>query len=287
MKRPITFLAIYMIIVAIVAGGLAAIETDHLFDTSNTHIIYVTKPKLGPPTHITSKAGVTNAFPLTYWQKYDLNHHLPLVSYQGWKSVARYWQQNVEGRCGPVIKQSGYTTYFRNCTIKQSFHVTFNNPTPQPVPTITPTPQPNNNYASQCQSSNTNCELALLQLINSERASHNVPALQINWTESNGTTSCVGSKGHSIHMSQSGILAHDQFPADICVPFSTAGENIGEASGNEWQAIQQINTLMLQEPWSAGCNDNHHCNIDNPSYRNVGIGFAYGSGAWWLTTDFT
>lgn len=128
---------------------------------------------------------------------------------------------------------------------------------------------------------------AELNLINSSRAEHNLPTYTLDMTESNGTGSCIGSIGHSEHMAETGVMAHDQFPADICGSYHTAGENIGYwASGNELTDLENIHAEMMSEPWTPGCQGSHSCNILSSAFTRVGIGIVVKNGTTWLTTDF-
>lgn len=155
-----------------------------------------------------------------------------------------------------------------------------------PTPTqaaATPTP------AADCPGTQSGCMQAALNLINATRAQYGLRPLSLNLTESNGTGSCIGSYGHSVHMAQMGQISHDQFPADICVPYSYTGENVGEMGGNELSAIQWIHNTMMSEPHDpATCasSTNHACNILSPSFTQVGIGLYFDGSITWYTTDF-
>ncbi len=135
------------------------------------------------------------------------------------------------------------------------------------------------------------CGAALFNLLNSDRSQAGVAALTLNATESNGTGSCAGSYGHSVHMASVGSISHDQFQADICISYSVAGENVGEASyGNELTDLQQLDSSMMAEPHDAStCSTttNHACNIINPAYHQIGIGIYNVNNKTWLTEDFT
>lgn len=157
--------------------------------------------------------------------------------------------------------------------------------TPSPVPTST-SPPDNNCTGNSTESA---CMSYMLSILNSDRATHGVALLTLNTTESYGTGSCVGSYGHSVHMAQMGQISHDQFPGDICIPYMIAGENVGEANtGSETNDLQTIDNLMMSEPYSPGCTDNHACNILNSSFHQVGIGIDRDTyGTTWLTEDFT
>jgi uncharacterized protein YkwD len=124
----------------------------------------------------------------------------------------------------------------------------------------------------------------LLDLINTSRAGGGLPPYTFSEVMSAGTGSCVGSVGHSEHMAQTGTLAHDQFPADICVPWISAGENIGYWSGvSESQAIINIHNSMMAEGPSGG----HYQNIMSSTFTTVGLGLVVdANGTTWLTEDF-
>lgn len=137
---------------------------------------------------------------------------------------------------------------------------------------------------------------AALNLINQTRAENGLGPMTLNMTQSTGTGNCVGSIGHSTAMQQSGTIWHTNasypqasFSADICVFYHSAGENVGEWSGNELTAIQAIhNTMMNEQHDPAYCSvyDNHACNILSPVFTQVGIGLVYVGNTVWYTTDF-
>jgi len=170
--------------------------------------------------------------------------------------------------------------------------------TPIPTATFTPTVVPTSTPVPNCPSTDgtqTACMQAVVNMINNDRAQNGVSSkLTLNGTQSYGTGSCVGSIGHSTAMAQSGSIWHEDssypaasFPNDICVRFSTAGENVGAFPGNELQALQSMNDEMMSEPHSPNCTGNHACNILSPNYTSVGIGIVVQGGQTWLTEDFT
>jgi uncharacterized protein YkwD len=139
---------------------------------------------------------------------------------------------------------------------------------------------------------------SLLALLNKDRAAVGVPPLTLNLTQSTGSGSCVGSVGHSSAMQQSGTIWHTNssypaasFPTNLCIAYSTAGENVGEAgSGNELTDLQQLDSMMMGEAHDASTcatTVNHACNILNPSFHQVGIGLVTANNTTWLTEDFT
>jgi hypothetical protein len=127
---------------------------------------------------------------------------------------------------------------------------------------------------------------AMLNILNNTRAQHGVAPLTLNMTESNGTGTCVGSYGHSVHMQKMGTISHDQFPADICIPAMLEAENVGMWQGDELQALQSIHNMMMGEPYTPGCMGTHVCNILSSKFRQVGIGIYYVNNTVWLTEDF-
>jgi uncharacterized protein YkwD len=137
---------------------------------------------------------------------------------------------------------------------------------------------------------------AALNLINETRAQNGLGPMTLNMTQSTGTGNCVGSIGHSTAMQQSGTIWHTNasypqasFSADICVFYHSAGENVGEWSGNELTAIQAIHNTMMNEqhdPAYCAVYDNHACNILSPVFTQVGIGLVYVGNTVWYTTDF-
>jgi uncharacterized protein YkwD len=131
---------------------------------------------------------------------------------------------------------------------------------------------------------------AMLNIINATRAQYGLYPLVMNLTQSNGTSTCLGSYGHSVHMASMGLISHDQFPADICVASSAAGENVGQfSSGNELTDLQQIHNLMMSENHDAATcasQTNHACNILSASFHQIGIGIYFNVNTTWLTEDF-
>jgi uncharacterized protein YkwD len=152
--------------------------------------------------------------------------------------------------------------------------------------------------ASGCPGSQSACVTAMLNIINTERSQAGLPAYTLNSSQSNGTSTCVGSYGHSTAMAQSGSIWHTNsaypnasFPKDICISYSTAGENVGYASyGNELTDLQTINSQMMSEAHDAttcATSVNHACNILSSSFHQIGIGIYNANGVTWLTEDFT
>ena len=150
----------------------------------------------------------------------------------------------------------------------QSITITANGSAPAPAPTPAPSPD-----AFQKQ---------LLDLINGSRAGAGLSPLTFSAAQSSGDANCVGSYGHSVHMQQVRQISHDQFPQDICIPWSAAGENVGESSGTESLAIQSLHRQMMNEGPTGG----HYQNIMSSKFTTIGIGLYYINGVLWLTEDF-
>lgn len=152
--------------------------------------------------------------------------------------------------------------------------------------------------APVCTAWSATCSRAMLTILNHDRAAYNLSGLRLKERQSKGTGSCAGAYGHSTAMARTGTIWHSNskyphasFPRSICVPFRTAGENVGEdASGNLLDDLRELDTLMMKEPHSAatcGTTVNHACNILNPAFHYVGIGVYSADGTTWLTEDFT
>jgi uncharacterized protein YkwD len=134
---------------------------------------------------------------------------------------------------------------------------------------------------------------AMLDIINQTRAQNGVGAVGLSTTESNGTSTCAGSIGHSEAMAQSGQIWHQNsaypqasWPNDICVSITAAGENVGAFGGDEMTALRSMHAEMMSEPHTPGCQGSHACNILDPRFNQVGIGIYVYNGQTWLTEDF-
>jgi uncharacterized protein YkwD len=151
-------------------------------------------------------------------------------------------------------------------------------------PGATPTQSPVSPPPSPTTAGPDQYQQQLLDLINASRATVGLPPYPFSSLESNGTATCVGSLGHSVEMSQEGAISHDQFPADICVSFASAGENVGYTSGvSESDGIAETHQAMMNEGPSGG----HYQNIMSSSFTTVGIGlYVDSAGTLWLTEDF-
>jgi uncharacterized protein YkwD len=167
---------------------------------------------------------------------------------------------------------NGYSSAFPGFALYiQSVAITPNDTGSAPSATDSPPPDSPDTYQQQ-----------LLNLLNGSRASAGRAPLTFSAVQSAGNSNCVGSYGHSVHMAQVGQISHDQFPQDICIPWSAAGENVGMATGDESGAIQTIHQQMMNEGPSGG----HYQNIMSTTFTTIGIGLYYVNGALWLTEDF-
>lgn len=128
---------------------------------------------------------------------------------------------------------------------------------------------------------------ALLTLLNQHRAAVHAPLLRLN------TALSRASFDHSCEMFRDQRLQHQS--ADGASPFSrfaahgvtyhVAGENIGVASGSNAVAdVRVLDARMMSEP--LGGRANHHWNIVNPAYTQIGLGVIAAHDQVWLTEDF-
>ena len=129
----------------------------------------------------------------------------------------------------------------------------------------------------------------LLDLINAGRKKHGVKPLTLSLKESR----C--SAAHSRSMAAAGQLSHG-LPGDLCVTYTTAGENIGYNPGYPATALITMNNEMWAEgpcPTScpAGSSEwaahGHYLNLVDKDFKTIGIGVMYSNGNTWLTEDFT
>jgi len=192
-------------------------------------------------------------------------------------SYSTYTLDHVSATAGTHTVRIAYTNDYHSLFQDQNLYI-------QSI-AITPSgsaPAPGPGAASNPASSPDAYQQQLLGLINASRASGGLGPFTFSAEQSSGTANCVGSFGHSVHMQQIGQISHDQFPQDICIPWSAAGENVGEAGGSESQAIQSLHQQMMNEGPSGG----HYQNIMSSQFTTIGIGLYYVNGVLWLTEDF-
>lgn len=130
----------------------------------------------------------------------------------------------------------------------------------------------------------------LLQTINADRARLHLRPLILDTRQS----TC--SRRHSQHMAVIGGIAHDQFPADICVAHTYAGENVGtEQTSDALSAVMDINQQMMGEgpcpdkkcPGNEFEAHGHYMNLMDPTFTHIGIGIVVQNSSVWLTENFT
>ena len=119
-------------------------------------------------------------------------------------------------------------------------------------------------------------ESKILDLLNQERVSENLPALK--W---NGHAAMVARR-HSQLLAQHGEMSH-QFEKEETVPqrigstglrFTDSAENVAVAD-----APEEVHMALMLSP-------GHRANIMNPRYNAVGIGVFEAKGRLWVTQDF-
>jgi len=170
-------------------------------------------------------------------------------------------------------------------------------PTDTPTPTNTALPTTGATANANCPGSQNGCITAMLGILNGTRGQSGLAPLHLSMIQSMGTSSCVGSYGHSKDMAASGQIWHQNasypdasWPNNMCISYSSGGENVGVmSSGNELQDLQGIHNLMMGEAHDAStCAHyvNHACNILSTQFATVGIGIYYANGSTWLTEDF-
>ena len=130
---------------------------------------------------------------------------------------------------------------------------------------------------------------SLLSAINHDRAIRGVKPLKLNVRLSQ----C--SFGHSQHMASTNNLSHDQFPSDVCVRHTYAGENVGYCGLTSPNTVIMIHKDMMSEgpcphrgcPGNELENHGHYLNLVDPVYHSIGLGVYVSHGTTWVTEDFT
>jgi uncharacterized protein YkwD len=129
-------------------------------------------------------------------------------------------------------------------------------------------------------------EQHLLDLLNSHRAAAGVAPLTLSPLISRA------SREHSCDMFQHQQLSHTGSDGSspfariraTSIAYTTAGENIGDSDGYALtKGLDLIDHNMMAEPLTSG---NHHWNIVNAAYTQVGLGVIYTNGELWFTEDF-
>jgi uncharacterized protein YkwD len=125
--------------------------------------------------------------------------------------------------------------------------------------------------------------VAVLSLINRDRASHGAPALRLG-----GRVDRVA-LAHSLEMARHDYFSHTGLNgstplsrlAQGRVPFSVAGENLGYDSGASRPAmLREIEAAMMNSP-------DHRANLLDRNFKHVGIGIAEQGQTIYVTEDFT
>ena len=165
---------------------------------------------------------------------------------------------------------------------------TIDSPTPTPVSVIaTPTPPPTPTPVGTTGYTNSSdAAQAVLTLINQERASMNLPALQMSNALINSAHL------HNVAMFQANTLSH-QLPgeADLGTRISAQGvkwmmcaENIGYGYGDTTQTAVSLNQSMFAE---TPPNDGHRQNIlSNATIVGIDVIVNTQNSQVWLTEDF-
>lgn len=149
----------------------------------------------------------------------------------------------------------------------------------------------------ECTQSVHDCVAKTLRLLNRDRFRFGLSSLRLSSIQSRGDDACAGAFGHSIAMAGSGFVwdantsfPRTSFPANMCVRYHRAGENVGEASsGNLALDIHIMNRIMMREPHdpiTCAGKVTHACNILSPAFHQVGIGVYVTHGTTWLTENF-
>lgn len=165
----------------------------------------------------------------------------------------------------------------------------------RPEPPPTPTAVPSTPAATAPGTTSNGCvitatdssaEQSLLALLNKHRAAAGVAPLKLSATLS------VVSREHTCDMMTHHIMGHDgsdgstplQRIQSTGLAFSNWGENVGTSSGlGLMGGITEIDNGMMSEPLTPY---DHHWNIVNAAFTQVGLGVLYVNGQVWLTEDF-
>lgn len=150
---------------------------------------------------------------------------------------------------------------------------------------------------SACQASGKYCRKALLQTINYDRIAMGLKPYAMDWHELYGFNGCVGTRGKTLAMAESGFIWHvnssypqASFPTNICgfgtmTPYGfigAAAENVSDTTGTEWQAALQSYNQMKGE----GKNGGHFQNLFSSTYTSVAIGIRNNNGTYYIAEDF-
>jgi uncharacterized protein YkwD len=167
--------------------------------------------------------------------------------------------------------------------------------TPTSTATLPPTPMGNpagiptiGTTANGCAitPAQAQAEAYVAKLVNQHRSAAGVPALTLNQTLSlaSRTHSCdMELHRHLTHTGSDGSTPGDRIAA-TGLKFTRWGENIGRCGDRDpLSGIAQVDAAMMAEPLTQG---NHHWNIVNPAYTQLGVGVIDAGGAVYFTEDF-
>ena len=126
----------------------------------------------------------------------------------------------------------------------------------------------------------------LLTLLNRHRAAVGAVPLELNATLSRiarAHTCAMAAARRLGHDGPAGSSAYERF-ISTGLPFSSAGENVGVSTGTPlFDGISGLDGAMMAEPPTG---DDHHANIIDPAFTDVGLGVLDDDGVVWLTEDF-
>jgi uncharacterized protein YkwD len=144
-------------------------------------------------------------------------------------------------------------------------------------------------YVAECSATGHHCNLALLSLINQDRATKHLAPLKFDRTQAQGTSECIGARGKVKILAGLGTLWHTNrhfpkasFPQNICGTYRFAGENIGYSFGNRMDAIREVQSMMIDE----GPHGGHYQNLMSRQFDRVGLWITQHKGAWFVVEDF-
>lgn len=162
-------------------------------------------------------------------------------------------------------------TYTPTYTFTPTFTITFTStftPSATPTDTSTPTLPPTNTSrpyippapttgggggTGGCPSTNDRYVSGVISLVNGERVANGLPPLNTNWTL------VANSQAWSNYMATNNFFAH-------------SGQNVGENIAAGYDSPETVVAGWMDS-------EGHRTNILNPSYTQVGVGYAYCGGS--------
>jgi hypothetical protein len=222
-----------------------------------------------------------------------------------------------------VIKGKKYKVTTCVITVKPPTATPTATATPSPTPTTTPTPSPSPTptafvTATPTQTNCTSlmaCQMAVLGLMNEQRAIFGIAPLAFDDILTIGFGSCVGADGHTLAMIADDKLFHVapgdsptaptdpvSFPNDVCgfgQTIPTAGENLG-AHGGESTELDDLRAMV--RAWTTDAANtpalcatastpSRECVVLNEHYTRAGISIKEApldgvAPAYWMTVVF-